>query len=168
MLLTVHDPLPHSGLNTFIVRFRRKIAFSLIPKFILLTKVQRQEFLDYYHISSRRVTVSRMSCCTYLHTVPPDTEGIPQKGSYILFAGKISPYKGLDYLLPAMEQVHQQCPSCRLIVAGGGKYHFDISHYEALDYIDIRNRFIPDSELVALIQNAAFMVCPYTDALESS
>jgi glycosyltransferase involved in cell wall biosynthesis len=88
-------------------------------------------------------------------------------GRYILFAGKISPYKGLDYLLPAMEQVHQRCPDCRLIVAGGGKYHFDISHYQTLDYIDIRNRFIPDEELVTLIKHCAFMVCPYTDATQS-
>ena len=80
---------------------------------------------------------------------------------------KISPYKGLDYLLPAIEQIHQEYPDCRLVVAGGGRYHFDISHYQRLDYIDIRNRFIPNEELVALIQNCVFMVCPYTDATQS-
>ena len=77
------------------------------------------------------------------------------------------PYKGLDYLLPAMQHVHQQCPDCKLIVAGGGTFHFDITPYHTLSYIDVRNRFIPDSELVALIQHAAFMVCPYTDATQS-
>ena len=52
-------------------------------------------------------------------------------------------------------------------MAGGGKFHFDVSEYEALDYIGIRNRFIPDDEMVALIKNCAFMVCPYTDATQS-
>lgn len=167
MILTVHDPIPHSGLNTRIVRLRRWLAFRLIPNFILLNKAQRQEFLDIYHLADHQVIESQMSCYTYLRTVMPDRSDTPPKGSYILFAGKISPYKGLDYLLPAMEQVHKVCPECRLVVAGGGSFHFDISRYQSLDYIDICNRFIPDDELVSLIQDCAFMVCPYTDATQS-
>ncbi len=166
MILTVHDPFPHSGLDTFIVRLRRKVAFWLIPHLIILNKSQRKEFLNFYHLSENRVFNSRLSCYTYLRTIITSTN-YKINGRYILFVGKISPYKGLDYLLPAMELVHQKCPDCRLVVAGGGKYHFDISHYQALDYIDIRNRFIPDEELVTLIKHCDFMVCPYTDATQS-
>lgn len=166
MILTVHDPFPHSGLDTFIVRLRRKVAFWLISHFIILNKAQRKEFLDFYHLSEDQVFNSRLSCYTYLQTISLSNSS-EINGRYILFAGKISPYKGLDYLLPAMEQVHQECPDCKLIVAGGGKYHFDISHYQILDYIDIRNRFIPNEELVTLIKHCAFMVCPYTDATQS-
>ena len=43
MILTVHDPFPHSGLDTFIVRLRRKAAFALIPKLIILNEKQRQD-----------------------------------------------------------------------------------------------------------------------------
>ena len=167
MLLTVHDPFPHSGLDTWIVKLRRKIAFRLIPRFLILNKAQRQAFLEYYYLKPSQVTDSQLSSYTYLHTVIPDKMAAGALNSYILFAGKISPYKGLDYLLPAMEKVHQQQPDCKLIVAGGGKYHFDIAPYQSLNYIDIRNRFIPDTELVALIKNCAFMVCPYTDATQS-
>ena len=167
MLLTVHDPFPHTGLDTFIVRLRRKVAFGLIPRFIILNRTQRKEFLHFYHLDDEHVIDSHLSCYTYLQTIKPDFTTVPKKDSYILFAGKISPYKGLDYLLPAIEQIHQQYPDCRLVVAGGGRYHFDISHYQSLDYIDIRNRFIPNEELVALIQNCVFMVCPYTDATQS-
>ena len=167
MLLTVHDPFPHTAHDTFIVRLRRKWAFTLIPKLIILNNAQRQDFISIYNIKPHRVIDSKLSCYTYLTTVSADWSSIPPYNSFILFAGKISPYKGLDFLLPAMEQVHQQCPDCKLIVAGGGKYYFDISSYQSLDYIDIRNRFIPDSELVALIKNCAFMVCPYTDATQS-
>ena len=167
MILTVHDPIPHSGLNTFIVRLRRKFAFKLIPNFILLNKIQLKEFQDYYHISQERIFCVRLSCYTYLKTVTPSTTDIPPANSYILFAGKISAYKGIDYLLSAMKEVHEIFPECRLIVAGGGRFHFDISQYQSLDYIEFRNRFIPESELVALIKNCAFMVCPYTDATQS-
>ena len=167
MILTVHDPLPHSSNNTRIVQIRRWLAFKLIPNFIILNKAQRQQFIDYYKIDSEHVIQGAMGCCTYLHIVQPDSNHVPPADSYILFAGKISAYKGLHYLLPAMEKVHKNYPECKLIVAGGGKFYFDISHYRSMDYIDIRNRFIPDDELVALIQNCAFMVCPYTDATQS-
>lgn len=167
MLLTVHDPFPHTAHNSLIVKIRRKVAFSLIPKLIILNKAQSNHFIQHYRLKDDRVINSSLSSYTYLNTIVPTRENIPDNGSYILFAGRISPYKGIDYLLPAMEKVNRQCPDCRLIVAGGGKYHFDISRYKKLDYIDIRNRFIPDDELVALLQHAAFVVCPYTDATQS-
>ena len=167
MILTVHDPFPHTGLDTFIVRFRRKIAFRLIPKFILLNKAQIKQFAEFYKISDSRIVASRLSEYMYQRTVTPDFSVVPENQSYILFIGKVSRYKGLDYLLPAMEKVHARHGEVKLIVAGGGKYHFDISRYLNADYIDIRNRFIPDSELVALLSRAMFVVCPYTDATQS-
>ena len=167
MMLTVHDPFPHSGLDTAIVRFRRKVAFCFVPRLVILNKAQQQEFINYYHVAPERIISSRLSCYTYLQTVVPDTELVGRSDRYILFVGKISPYKGLDYLLPAMKQAHCCCPDCRLVVAGGGAYYFDITEYKNAAYIDIRNRFIPESELVALIAGAAFVVCPYTDATQS-
>lgn len=166
MVLTVHDPFPHTGLDTKIVRLRRKVAFRFVPRFIILNKAQREKFLAFYRLPSERVFDSRLSCYSFLKSVQPDGSSLPNE-KFILFSGKISRYKGVDYLLPAMRKVHERFPDIRLIVAGGGKYHFDISEYEKLPYVDIRNRFIPDEELVALIQNCLFMVCPYTDATQS-
>lgn len=167
MLLTVHDPFPHTAHDSFIVRLRRAFAFRLIPRLIILNQAQRQDFMDYYRLSPDRIIDSRLSSYIFLKTVMQQPDALNGTAHYILFAGRISPYKGLDYLLPAMEMVHQCCPDCKLIVAGGGKYHFDITKYQQLEYIDIRNRFIPDEELVTLIQHSMFMVCPYTDATQS-
>lgn len=166
MILTVHDPFPHTGLDTRIVRLRRKVAFRCVPHFIILNKAQREKFLSFYHLSSSAVIDSRLSCYTYLNMVEQDMTTVPEQ-KYILFAGKISKYKGVEYLLEAMKKVHDTFPDIKLVVAGGGKYHFDISGYAALPYIDIRNRFIPDEELVALMKKTQFMVCPYTDATQS-
>ena len=166
MILTVHDPFPHTGLDTRIVRLRRKVAFRCVPHFIILNKVQREKFLSFYHLPSSAVIDSRLSCYTYLNMVEQDMTTVPEQ-KYILFAGKISKYKGVEYLLEAMKKVHDTFPDIKLVVAGGGKYHFDISGYAALPYIDIRNRFIPDEELVALMKKTQFMVCPYTDATQS-
>lgn len=166
IILTVHDPFPHTGLDTRIVRLRRKMAFRCVPHFIILNKAQREKFLSFYHLPSSAVIDSRLSCYTYLNMVEQDMTTVPEQ-KYILFAGKISKYKGVEYLLEAMKKVHDTFPDIKLVVAGGGKYHFDISEYAALPYIDIRNRFIPDEELVALMNKTQFMVCPYTDATQS-
>ena len=166
IILTVHDPFPHTGLDTRIVRLRRKVAFRCVPHFIILNKAQREKFLSFYHLPSSAVIDSRLSCYTYLNMVEQDMTTVPEQ-KYILFAGKISKYKGVEYLLEAMKKVHDTFPDIKLVVAGGGKYHFDISEYAALPYIDIRSRFIPDEELVALMNKTQFMVCPYTDATQS-
>lgn len=166
IILTVHDPFPHTGLDTRIVRLRRKVAFRCVPHFIILNKAQREKFLSFYHLPSSAVIDSRLSCYTYLNMVEQDMTTVPEQ-KYILFAGKISKYKGVEYLLEAMKKVHDTFPDIKLVVAGGGKYHFDISEYATLPYIDIRNRFIPDEELVALMNKTQFMVCPYTDATQS-
>lgn len=166
IILTVHDPFPHTGLDTRIVRLRRKVAFRCVPHFIILNKAQREKFLSFYHLPSSAVIDSRLSCYTYLNMVEQDMTTVPEQ-KYIFFAGKISKYKGVEYLLEAMKKVHDTFPDIKLVVAGGGKYHFDISEYAALPYIDIRNRFIPDEELVALMNKTQFMVCPYTDATQS-
>ena len=166
IILTVHDPFPHTGLDTRIVRLRRKVAFRCVPHFIILNKAQREKFLSFYHLPSSAVIDSRLSCYTYLNMVEQDMTTVPEQ-KYILFAGKISKYKGVEYLLEAMKKVHDTFPDIKLVVAGGGKYHFDISEYAALPYIDIRNRFIPDEELVALMKKTQFIVCPYTDATQS-
>lgn len=166
LILTVHDPFPHSGLNTLIVRLRRGIAFRLIPKFILLNHTQLESFEQYYNISSKRILDSRLSIYNYLRTVKASTNLRPNS-QYILFFGKISRYKGIDILFQAMKRVNKECPECKLIVAGSGIFPFNIDEYRKLHYIEIRNRFIPEEELVELIKNAAFVVCPYTDATQS-
>ena len=165
MLLTVHDPFPHTGLDTFIVRLRRKFAFKFIPKFILLNHAQKSDFCSFYKINPNRVTVSSLSCYAYLQSV--STTALAESSPYVLSFGKISPYKGIDYLLPAMVEAHKHLPNLKLIVAGSGKYPFDTSPYEGLPFIELRNRFIPDEELVSLIRGAMFVVCPYTDATQS-
>lgn len=167
MILTVHDPFPHSGLDTRIVRLRRKVAFSLVSRFMILNNTQRQRFIDYYKLQPSSVVDSRLSCFPYMKMTEPDLGNLPACNRYILFAGRISKYKGVKYLFEAMTNVHLEYPEVRLVVAGSGKFDFDIGKYEKMPYIEIRNRFIPDSELVALIKHSEFMVCPYTDATQS-
>ena len=89
------------------------------------------------------------------------------KNHNVLFFGRISPYKGLEYLCKAMVKVKEQVPDATLTIAGGGKMYFDISSYEKKEWVKIINRYVGMEELAGLLQNCSLTVCPYTDATQS-
>ena len=168
IVLTVHDPIPHSTekCNAPLVLKARKWGFRLLNHFIILNAAQKEECVALNHLEKKHIYDSRLGRYDYLRMYERQhTNGA--KGDYFLFFGQIASNKGIDYLLEAMKMVHEQYPQMRLIVAGKGKYPFDISEYQQLDYIEFRNRFIPDEELAELIQGACCAICPYKDATQS-
>ena len=166
MVLTVHDPFPHSFSETRIVELRRHVAFTLTQNFVILNRNQKDDFINHYRLEKKNIIESQLSSYTLFQVLDYGSKGRDNR-DYILAFGRICKYKGLDYLLPAMKKVHEVHPECKLVIAGKGDFHFDISEYASLDYFDLRNRFIPDDEMISLVKNALFMVCPYTDATQS-
>lgn len=165
MVITVHDPIVHSSNSSFPSKLRRWFAFHFLKNFIILNKTQKDVFADTYGLHNKKIHVSRLSCYSYLKTIAEKKRVI--EGKYIIFFGKISAYKGLEYLFPAFEKVIENHPDTSLVVAGGGNYYFDIINYKSQKQFKIINRFIPDSELAALIRDSEFTVCPYKDATQS-
>lgn len=164
MVLTVHDPFPHSSQISWIREIERRVAFCLVNKLVLLNNSQKKQFIQGYNLHNKRILETRLSKYDYLKIY--EDKNIKENGT-ILFFGSILSHKGLDYLLPAMKLVHQRCPNARLIVAGNGRMYFDVTPYLNKDYIEIRNRFILDEELAELIQQCSVVVIPYIDATQS-
>ena len=167
VVLTVHDPFQHSSEISKANNLYRKLSFSLFSNFVLLNRTQRQSFVDFYHLHQKNIYDSKLSCYDYLRMYSDVKSNIVTTTKYILFFGRITAYKGLAYLLPAMRKIHQSFPDAKLVIAGSGKFSFDISPYQELDYIKIYNRFISDEEQAFLMQNSLFVICPYTDATQS-
>lgn len=166
IVLTVHDPFPHSSAqcNAPLTLKARKWGFRLLRHFIILNQSQRDECIAVNNLEHKHVYGSRLSRYDYLRMYKSD---IPAKQDYFLFFGQITSHKGIDILLEAMRQVQLQHPNMRLIIAGKGEFSFDTTEYEKLDYIEFRHRFIPDDELATLIQDCYAVVCPYKDATQS-
>ena len=166
IILTVHDPIPHSTAkcNTPLGLKARKWGFRLLQHFIFLNTAQKEECVTLNHLEHKHIYDSLLSRYNYLQMYQKTTFSI---GDYVLFFGQVESNKGIDYLLEAIKQVHTQNPKVRLIIAGKGTFPFDISEYKKLDYIEFRNRFIPDDELAELIQGSYCVVCPYKDATQS-
>lgn len=163
-VLTVHDPIPHSNVTSKSDSFYRRKAFNSLNNFILLNKAQREEFVNHYGLEKSNVYNSSLGPYTYLKRY--DDLCVKYK-PFVLYFGRITSYKGLDYLLPAMLKVHEKNESINLVVAGRGDFGFDISEYKKLSFIYFLNDFIPDNELVGLIKGSEFVVCPYIDATQS-
>lgn len=164
MILTVHDPLPHSSNKTWYHEILRKISFKLLTNFILLNNNQKEEFKSYYHLVKKNIFNSRLGVYSYLS----DEKTIkPEESNYILFFGQINSYKGLDVLCESMRIVKKKIPSLQLVVAGRGNLYFDIDSYINDGTILFKNYYIPSEELAGLIKHAIFVVCPYRDATQS-
>lgn len=168
LILTVHDPLPHFDYQYKMENANRRVSLKYIRNFILLNQSQKEDFIRKYHLSPQNINIydSILSAYTYLQ-IYKDSKTDIAKTPYILFFGNITPYKGVEYLLEAMKIVHNECPELQLVVAGGGKYYFDLKEYSILPYINIQNRFIPDDELAFMIRNSEFAVVPYVEATQS-
>lgn len=164
MVLTMHDPLPHSSEDTRINRFHRKTAIRLVQHFIMLNNSQCEDFMNNYGVSKERVHLSRLSIYTHLLDTKPV---MPALKGYVLFVGKINTHKGIDILCQAMESLHSQHPSLKLVVAGCGKMYFDDEPYKKSGLLELHNRFLSDEEMAGFITNALFVVCPYLDATQS-
>lgn len=170
MLMIVHDPFLHSGENFPIDRYLRKIHFKLIPHKILLNTNQKSNFIRYYGEDPSKVFTSFLSVYDYLRYYVSESYQQENSGKFnVLFFGRISPYKGIKYLLDGFIKIINagMYDNISLTIAGSGEFDFDINPYKNYSQITILNQFITPSDLADLISQSSVVVCPYTDATQS-
>lgn len=165
VITTFHDPFPHSGEDYK----RQKSVYQQTIKrskgVVLLNNNQLDTFCQYYSISPKKVLINCLGIYDNIRSfVSPNVKHVKNN---ILFFGRISPYKGIEYLCEAMKLVHEQIPDATLTIAGNGKFYFDINQYVRFGYFNIYNRYITMSELAELLTKCELCVCPYTDATQS-
>ena len=169
LVVTLHDPIPHTGEKSSRREIFRRLAIKYSSKIFLLNVIQKNKFIDMYHVDENKVEINRLgvydSVNVYRNLIIDKVDASPSKN--ILFFGRISPYKGVEYLLEAMSIVHAQYPDAICTVMGGGEFYFDVTPYLNTSYVKIVNRFIATSELISAIESSFVVVCPYTDATQS-
>lgn len=98
-------------------------------------------------------------------SVPSELPETMLRSQTLLFFGRIEPYKGLEVLFAAVEQVVRKHPNLNLIVAGVGRVP-EIPASLA-NRIVLINRFIKDEEIGALFRRSQFVVLPYLSATQT-
>lgn len=165
----IHDPFLHSGEKKMSRKFSNFMLRKFATRYILFNQKQSNDFAKLYKISSDKIITSFLSQYEYL-TLFDDKSTLlfKDKGFNILFWGRISKYKGIRYLLDAINICSKRgVNDINVIVAGKGEFDFDIRQYKHLENVKIINRFLDTGELVSLLKKTDLVVCPYTDATQS-
>lgn len=165
VVTTIHDPFPHTGEKKRMSIINRKIAIRYSDGITLLNNKQKEEFCSFYNVSTDKLCINKLG--VYENIALMASNILTQKQNNILFFGRISPYKGIEYLCQAMEIVRKEVPDASLTIAGSGKLYFDINPYLQKGYINLQNRFIQTKEIAAMLKRCSICVCPYTDATQS-
>mgnify|MGYP004695215913 FL=1 len=165
VVTTIHDPFPHTGEKNRTSIQNRKIAVRYSNGITLLNNKQKDEFCSFYNISPNKLCINKLGVYENIALMASDVK--TNKKNNVLFFGRISPYKGIEYLCKAMEIVRKEVPDATLTIAGSGRIYFDISPYVNKGYIDLHNRFIQTEEIATMLKQCSICVCPYTDATQS-
>lgn len=165
IVTTLHDPIPHKGTGKiFNILCKKTIGIS--TKIVILSK----SFLDYTSSAYRKDTkdIIHIPHGTFLYTT-----SYSPKLNYIseynfLFFGRISPYKGIDILLEAYQELSTEYSNISLTIAGSG----DLSEYKELlcniSNLNLINQFIPDQEVSSYFKiKNGIVVLPYIEATQS-
>lgn len=171
-LLTVHDPRPHSG-DDFIFKgkpLRRAITNRLIgshPNILSYSEYTAKIMKDVYpnagHHYSTAVWHGPMDYLTRYPDLPAPTDN-----PTVLFAGRLSQYKGTDVMLKAWEQVSVQHPKARLLMVGTGVESAAIQkRVETQPSVQFINRYVNNRELAGYFAQCHLVAMPYLEATQS-
>lgn len=166
VVISVHDPQPHSGERNWRKDLARRLAFPAASRFVLYNAAFQQPFAARYGIPPARVDVGRLGVYDVLREWSA-SGGAP---STVLFFGRLSPYKGLDVFYEAARLLARRVAGIRFVVAGRPVEGYTPPSPPDLGgrgTIDVVEGYLSTAETARLLQAASVVVCPYRDASQS-
>lgn len=167
VVLTVHDPIGHSGTLPLDAWQWRAILWlrRRVDRLIVHGPQMQTEMITLDRSLAERLDVIP-------HGILGHEPGEPDAGGHephtFLFFGRVEPYKGLEYLLDACRILQSRGRTPRVVIAGTGTdLHRHRRHIAALPSVELIDSFIPAEAVPALFRRAAAVVLPYTDATQS-
>ncbi len=184
IILTVHNvnAAKRDRNDTAFNRLTLRIQYRLADHIFVHTEKMKHELIEEFGVQATRVTVIPLG----INNAVPNTGltpgeakqllGIRDGEKTILFFGRITPYKGLEYLITAFRQILARTDNYRLIIAGGpekGCEGYWTAIREAIregvqrGRVLLRADFIPDDETEVYFKAADVLVLPYRHIYQS-
>ena len=142
-LLTIHDPIAHSGDNSKKAKNRRKLCIRKASKILIHNQNQLDTFAAENNFKKSNIFVSKIGEYSVLkefepknYTVIPDS---------LLFFGKINKYKGVENLIGAIKKLRKQNFKFKITIAGKGEIKQNIDDLN--NDVKIINRYLSPEEL---------------------
>ena len=167
-VFTIHDVKIHSGERNSKFNFAEAyIKWLLKSKYqiIIQNKTDYESVLKSFPASKNKINLipfKALNIFKYFYN-----ENIKSEKSDILFFGRMSKYKGLKYLVAAIDIVKKIFPDIKVMIAGSGDIKSNLPEENRADSYIIHNRYISNVEMAGNIMNTKIVVCPYTDATQS-
>jgi glycosyltransferase involved in cell wall biosynthesis len=164
---TIHDPVPHSGEQNIKSRLIRFFALITAKEYFFYSVFARKQFEEFEQKNRKKKWQLSFYPLSF-YKAYGSGEIVEKK--QLLFFGRLSPYKGLDVLLDAIPDVFAAFPNEKLVVAGKSIDGYEIDHDKLKQFgekIVLLNRYIPNDELVQLLNESKMVICPYKDATQS-
>lgn len=163
---TIHDVGVHEGNNSMFNLWWNNSNFKDAEKYVILSKKFVPKLVE-RGIKNECIGVIPHAGFDYYTHLKPVKE---QKtlSPIMLFFGRIDNYKGIRVLLQAFPMVLNKHPEVILRIAGNGNLQNEMGMIELYSKnIDLQNRWIKDEEVGSLVEDASFLVLPYTHATQS-
>ena len=185
IVLTAHNinTRKRDGTDSVFNRLTLKIQYRLADHIFVHTQGMKAELLKDYGVRERATTVIPLGFNNSVpHTQLTSAEarqalGIAEDEKAILFFGRIGPYKGLEHLVAAFQQLASRGQGYRLIVVGEPKIGSEQYVEEIRQAIrgDVRSseaviqriEFVRDDETEIYFKAADVLALPYTQAYQS-
>lgn len=164
--ITVHDPVAHSGEASWKKTITKFLFYSTASNFFFYSVFAMDQFTASHRSIKTHKSLLRFQPFSFIRKFSTERGS---RGKYILFFGRMSPYKGIDILLEAIPLVLAQYPQTKFVLAGSSE-NYPINsaaispHKESIILIP---EYLAADQLAELIEQSQFVVCPYRDATQS-
>jgi len=168
--------------DSLLNRSTLKVQYLLADHIFVHTEKMKTELLSDFGVQEGAVSVIPFGINnSVLRTDLSPNEakqrlGIKSNERTILFFGAIRPYKGLEYLVDAFQQLAAAGREYRLIIAGeprkGSEQYLKhvqgtIDHHISRNQVTQRIQYIPDDETEVYFKAADVLALPYTHVFQS-
>jgi glycosyltransferase involved in cell wall biosynthesis len=152
----IHDATTHPG-DHFPTKIWIKVLCFDCTKIVTLSKFVANKLVEFGYAELGKINIAQLPRVEYqlTHEVDPTA---PRRN--FLFIGRGREYKGLDLLLSAWPVVGDS--KSTLTIAGEG-HHIN----KVVSRVRHINRWLSDSEVIELIQEADVIILPYIEASQS-
>jgi len=183
IVLTVHNvnTAKRDRTDSLLNQFTLRIQYHLADHIFVHTEKAKHELIGEFGVQGARVTVIPFginNAVPKTRLTPGDARrrlGIRDGEKTILFFGRIKPYKGLEYLFTAFQQILTRREDYRLIIAGvthGCEEYWNrireaIGEEVQRGRVVLRADYIPDDETEVYFKAADVSVLPYRQIYQS-
>ena len=182
--LTAHNvnQAKRDSVDSWRNRITLRIQYHLANHIFVHTQKMKAELVKDFAVADELVTVIRHpinDAFPNTGMAPSEAKlriGLRKSDKAILCLGRIKPYKGIEYLLPAFEKLAADDERYRLIIAGevqkGNEKYLDslllaVPPEIRADQIILKTEFIPDEDMEVYLKAADVLVLPYKDIFQS-